>query len=109
LFLLNVVYFLLIGLCAGWLAGQKTHGKGFGLTGNLIVGVIGALVGGFILDLIGFPRSTWLASLITATVGAILFLRVLRYFSWVRRFGKPKPKGKAKKVKATVVTKRARR
>jgi uncharacterized membrane protein YeaQ/YmgE (transglycosylase-associated protein family) len=107
LFLLNALYFLLIGLAAGWLAGQKTHGKGFGLTGNLIVGVIGALLGGFILDLIGFPRATWLASLITATVGAILFLRILRYVAWVQRFRKPK--AKPKKVKARVVTKRARR
>ena len=101
MFLLNALYFLLIGLIAGWLAAQKTHGRGLGLTGNLIAGVCGALVGGFILDLIGFPRATWLATLITATLGAILCLRLFKYvpFKMVRK-SKVVPKGAKKKKRA---------
>jgi uncharacterized membrane protein YeaQ/YmgE (transglycosylase-associated protein family) len=48
---MEFVWFILIGLCAGWLAGQFMKGSGFGLVGNLIVGVIGALLGGFAFHL----------------------------------------------------------
>ncbi|RIK72891.1 GlsB/YeaQ/YmgE family stress response membrane protein, partial [candidate division KSB1 bacterium] len=46
----SLLWFLLIGLAAGWLAGTIMKGSGFGLIGNLVVGVIGALLGGFIFD-----------------------------------------------------------
>lgn len=74
---MEFLYFLLIGLCAGWLAGQIFKGSGFGLVGNLIVGVIGALLGGFVFRLVGFVTVTLLGSLVTATVGAILLLWLL--------------------------------
>ena len=76
---MNFIYFLLIGLCAGWLAGQFTKGKGFGLVGNLIIGVIGALVGGFLFGLLGFSANSLLAQLVMATVGALVLLAVLQY------------------------------
>ena len=76
---MQVIWFLMIGLCAGWLAGQLTKGRGFGLEGNLIVGVIGAVVGGFLLGLLGFTSHSLLSDLITATVGAVVLLAVLRY------------------------------
>jgi uncharacterized membrane protein YeaQ/YmgE (transglycosylase-associated protein family) len=66
--------FLLIGVIAGWLAGQVTKGRGFGLVGNLIVGVIGALLGGFLFDLLGIAAGGLVGSLITALVGAIVLL-----------------------------------
>ena len=47
------VWFLLIGLAAGWLAGHVMQGGGFGLIGDIIVGVIGALLGGFLFSLLG--------------------------------------------------------
>jgi len=74
----NVLWFLLIGLAAGWLAGQimKTD---FGLVGDLIVGVIGALLGGFLFGLLGLAVPTLIGSLITATVGAIVLLYLLRF------------------------------
>ena len=50
---MNIVLFLVIGLVAGWLAGQIMKGKGFGLVGNLVVGVIGAFLGGFPLRACG--------------------------------------------------------
>ena len=76
---MRLIWFLLIGLCAGWLAGQFTKGKGFGVTGNLIIGVIGAVVGGFIFTLLGLTSTSLLGDLITATVGAVALLAVLRY------------------------------
>ena len=50
---MNLVWFLLIGLVAGWLAGQVMKGGGYGLLGDLILGVIGALVGGYLFGLLG--------------------------------------------------------
>jgi uncharacterized membrane protein YeaQ/YmgE (transglycosylase-associated protein family) len=74
----HLLWFLLIGLAAGWLAGQILKGGGFGLWGDLIVGVIGALLGGFLFGLLGISAGGLLGSLITATVGAIVLLLVLR-------------------------------
>jgi uncharacterized membrane protein YeaQ/YmgE (transglycosylase-associated protein family) len=70
-------WFLLIGLAAGWLAGQIMKGGGFGLVGDLIVGCIGAVLGGFLFS-INIGGSQLLSSLVTATIGAILLLLLLR-------------------------------
>ena len=75
----NFLWFLIIGIIAGWVAGRITKGKGFGLFGNLIVGVLGALVGGFLFDLVGLSAYGVLGSLMTATVGAIVLLLLLGF------------------------------
>lgn len=69
-----LLYFLLIGLAAGFLAGQMLKGRGFGLVGNLIVGVLGAFAGGFLFKLLGLATTNLLGSLISATVGAVAVL-----------------------------------
>ena len=76
--LIHLVFFLLIGLAAGWLAGQITKGKSYGLVNDLIVGVVGAFLGGILFSLLGLSASNLIGSLITATVGAIVFLYLLR-------------------------------
>ncbi len=75
---MDMLWFLLIGIAAGWLAGQIMKGGGFGLIGDLIVGVIGALVGGFLFGLFGLSADGRLGSLVTATVGAIALITLLR-------------------------------
>lgn len=75
---MDLVWFVLIGIAAGWLAGQIMKGGGFGLVGDLIVGVIGALVGGFLFGLLGIQTTGLLGSLITATVGAVVLIYALR-------------------------------
>jgi len=75
---MEFVWFLLIGLCAGWLAGQFMKGGGFGLAGDLIIGVIGAILGGFLFGLLGLSASGLIGSLITATVGAMALIALLR-------------------------------
>jgi len=67
--------FLLIGLIAGWLAGRIMKGKGFGLVGNLIVGVCGALLGGFLFSLLNIATTAKIVgSLVAALVGAIILI-----------------------------------
>jgi len=75
---LQVVIFLVIGALAGWLAGVIVRGAGFGVLGNSIIGIIGALVGGFVFRLFGFdPSYGFIGSVITATIGAIIVLAIV--------------------------------
>ena len=75
---MQFLWFILIGIAAGWLAGQVMKGGGFGLVGDLIVGVIGGLLGGFLFGLLGISAGGLLGSLVTATVGAIVLIALLR-------------------------------
>jgi uncharacterized membrane protein YeaQ/YmgE (transglycosylase-associated protein family) len=76
---MDLLYFLLIGLVAGWLAGLIMKGGGFGIVGDLIVGCIGALIGGFVFSRLGIRFiDPLIDSLVVATVGAILLLLLLR-------------------------------
>ncbi|HBZ68863.1 MAG TPA: GlsB/YeaQ/YmgE family stress response membrane protein [Deltaproteobacteria bacterium] len=76
---MEFVWFILIGLAAGWLAGQFIKGGGFGVVGDIVVGVIGALLGGFLFGLLGLSAGGGLlGSLIVATIGAIVLLYVVR-------------------------------
>lgn len=75
---MNIVWFLLIGLCAGWLGNQLMRGGNAGVVTNLIVGVIGAILGGFLFSLVGLGATGLIGSLITATVGAIVLIALLR-------------------------------
>ncbi|MGA8349416.1 MAG: GlsB/YeaQ/YmgE family stress response membrane protein [Isosphaeraceae bacterium] len=76
---MEFVWFILIGLAAGWLAGQVMKGGGFGVLGDIVVGVIGALLGGFLFRTFGVSAGGGLlGSLIVATIGAIVLLFVLR-------------------------------
>jgi len=74
---MDLVYSILIGIAAGFLAGQLTRGRGFGWIGNLIVGALGALLGGFVFGLLGFSAGNLLGRLVSATVGAVLLLFLL--------------------------------
>ncbi len=71
------LYFILIGLLAGWLAGRIMKGRGFGLVGNLVVGVVGAWLGSFLFDLMNLSAYGTLGMIVMATVGAIVLLYVV--------------------------------
>lgn len=73
-----LIWVVLIGVAAGWLAGQITKGKGFGLVGDLIVGVVGSLLGSFVFGLVGFAAYGLIARLVTAVVGALILLYLIR-------------------------------
>ena len=74
---MSFLYFALVGLISGWLAGKVTKGSGFGLLGNLFFGIIGAMLGGWLFDVIGISSHSTLGSIITATVGAVVLLFIL--------------------------------
>lgn len=68
------VWYLLIGLVAGWLASLIVKGDGSGLLVNLIIGIIGSVLGGWIFSLFGLLAVGTIASLITSLVGAVILL-----------------------------------
>jgi uncharacterized membrane protein YeaQ/YmgE (transglycosylase-associated protein family) len=70
---------LVIGALAGWLAGRYTRGRGFGLVKNVVIGIVGAVVGRILFGLLGFQSAGLIASLIMATVGAIVVLYCVRW------------------------------
>lgn len=76
--LTSLIWFLLVGLIAGWLAGQVMRGGGYGLIGDMIVGVIGALIGGWLFGLLGIGFGGLIGAIVTAFVGALILIAVLR-------------------------------
>jgi uncharacterized membrane protein YeaQ/YmgE (transglycosylase-associated protein family) len=76
---MSLLWFLVVGLVAGWLAGILVKGGGFGLVGDLIVGVVGAFIGGFLFNTFGVSMGGGLlGSIIVATVGAVVLLFIVR-------------------------------
>ena len=74
----NLLLFLVIGIVAGFLAGKIMKGAGFGLVGDLIVGVIGSFIGVWVFGLLGIYSGGILGLLIAAVVGALLLLYLIR-------------------------------
>jgi len=73
------IWFIVVGLVAGWLAGQLMKGGGFGVIGDIIVGVLGALLGGFLFSSLGMSLGGGvLGAILVATLGAVLLIFVLR-------------------------------
>jgi len=73
-----IVIILIVGAIAGWLAGLIVRGMGFGLIGNIIVGIVGAFVAGWILPRIGIAiGGGMIASIINATIGAVILLFII--------------------------------
>jgi uncharacterized membrane protein YeaQ/YmgE (transglycosylase-associated protein family) len=75
---MHLIWFLLIGLVAGWLAGKLTKGSGYGIFGDVVIGVLGAFVGGFLFRLVGVSAYGTIGSLIMATIGAIVLVMIVR-------------------------------
>ena len=73
-----MLWFLLIGIIAGWLAGQIMKGGGFGLIGDLVVGVVGAFIGGYLFSSLGLSAYGTVGEIIMATLGAIVLLWIIR-------------------------------
>jgi uncharacterized membrane protein YeaQ/YmgE (transglycosylase-associated protein family) len=87
----NLLVIVLVGLIAGWLAGQVMRGAGFGLIGDLIVGLLGALIGDWLLPRLDIHIGVGIVALIVnAFIGAIVLLVILRLVgggrSWRRQW-----------------------
>jgi uncharacterized membrane protein YeaQ/YmgE (transglycosylase-associated protein family) len=74
---MEILIFLAIGAVAGWLAGTLMKGGGFGLLKNIVIGILGSIIGGFVFGLLGISWGGLVGSIVTATAGAALLLFVL--------------------------------
>ncbi len=86
---MGILAWLVVGLIAGWLASRVMRGGGYGLIGDIIVGVVGALIGGFLAStLLKMPDAVNginITSILVAFVGAVILLAILRAVGGRRR------------------------
>ncbi len=74
----DAVWFLVVGAVAGWLAGMLMRGGGFGLLGNIIVGIVGAFVAGFLIPVVGFSFGAGaIGAILNAACGAVVVMFVV--------------------------------
>jgi len=77
----SVIAWVVIGLLAGWIAGKVSRGRGFGCIANILIGLIGAVLGGWIFTKLGIERFGFIYSLAAATLGAVILVAIARLFS----------------------------
>jgi uncharacterized membrane protein YeaQ/YmgE (transglycosylase-associated protein family) len=74
----SIIITLLVGGIAGWLAGQIVRGFGYGLLWNILIGIVGAFIGVWLLTQLGFvPFSGFIGSIVNATIGAVVLLLIV--------------------------------
>jgi len=74
---MKIIIMIIVGVSAGYLAGILWKGRGFGFIGNLLIGICGALIGGFLFNLLGFSIHGLIAQIISALGGALLLLWII--------------------------------
>jgi len=83
----TLIIVLLVGLVAGWLAGQIVQGAGFGIVGDLIIGIVGAFIGSWLFPQLGIHFGSGIvAAIVNATLGAVILLFVIGLFRRGRRW-----------------------
>ena len=75
------IWYILIGLAAGFIAGKLVKGGGFGLWVNLLLGIIGGVLGGWLFGILGIHTSSIIGSLLTSVVGAVVLLWLADFIS----------------------------
>jgi len=74
-----LLWIIVVGLIAGWAAGKIMKGSGYGVPTDIALGIVGAIVGGWIVRLLGFePMGGLISSIITAIIGAVLLIAIAR-------------------------------
>jgi uncharacterized membrane protein YeaQ/YmgE (transglycosylase-associated protein family) len=76
-----VIWWLVVGLIAGFLASLVMRGGGYGIVGDIIVGLVGALIGGFLASLVGIGTGGFIGTIIVAFIGACILIAILRAVS----------------------------
>jgi len=76
---------IIIGLLAGWIAGEVSRGAGFGCLGNVAIGLVGSILGGWIFSKLGIWGGGFVYSLAAATVGAVVLVSIARLFAGGKR------------------------
>jgi len=75
---MHFIWWILVGLVAGFLAGKIMKGSGYGAIGDIVIGILGALVGGFVMDHLGMGPGGFIYTVLVATLGAIILVFLFR-------------------------------
>ncbi len=75
---MSILYYLLVGLVIGWLAGLIVKGRGFGVGGDILVGIVGAIIGGFLSGALGIVPDTGAGALLMSVLGAVVLLLIIK-------------------------------
>lgn len=76
----SIIIMIIVGAIAGWLAGQIVRGFGFGLIWDILIGIVGAFIGVWLLTQLGFvPFSGFIGSIINAVIGAVILLVIVGF------------------------------
>ena len=81
----SLLGWIIIGLLAGWIAGEVSRGAGFGCLGNVAIGMVGSILGGWIFSRLGIFGGGFIYSLAAATVGAVVLVLIARLFAGGKR------------------------
>jgi uncharacterized membrane protein YeaQ/YmgE (transglycosylase-associated protein family) len=74
----NLIYWIVVGLIAGWAAGKIMKGGGYGTIMDIVLGIVGAVVGGWLLGLVGIYAGGLIGSILVAIVGAVFLIWISR-------------------------------
>jgi len=77
----NIIWTLIIGAIAGWMAGKVVKGHGFGIWVDAILGIVGAFIGNFLLGIVGIETFGLIGSLIASFIGAMVLVWIISLFS----------------------------
>lgn len=80
-----IIWWIIVGLIAGWITGKIMKGSGYGALMDIVIGIIGAIIGGFIMRALGFAgHGGMIYTIIVAVIGAVILTWILRLFTGSR-------------------------
>jgi uncharacterized membrane protein YeaQ/YmgE (transglycosylase-associated protein family) len=76
----GLIWWIIVGLIAGWAAGKIMKGGGYGVIADIILGILGAIVGGWVVGVLGFGHGGLIWSILVAILGAVILIWITRFF-----------------------------
>ena len=73
-----ILIWIISGIIAGWLTGLVVRGRGFGLLGDLVIGLFGGLIGGWLFGALGITATSWIGEILAAVVGGVILVAIIR-------------------------------
>ena len=76
----GLIWWIIVGLIAGWAAGKIMKGGGYGVLADIVLGILGAIVGGWVVGLLGIGGGGLIWSILVAILGAVILIWITRFF-----------------------------
>jgi uncharacterized membrane protein YeaQ/YmgE (transglycosylase-associated protein family) len=74
----NLIWWVVVGLIAGWAAGKIMKGGGYGAAMDIVLGIVGAVVGGWLMGMLGIQAGGFIGTIVVAIIGAVFFIWLTR-------------------------------